>query len=109
MKNNKIVVGVVFALVFVFYYIVYYNRPDTEMIKAINSPIELKVRESVTFIEEYAPEESFIRLKCVCEDPMIARIESNKVEVTGLSVGTTTINCSSGGKELATLEVIVTK
>lgn len=106
MKSNKIFLVVLFVIAMIIYYATYMNRPDPEVF-VMKPTVEVGVRKTVQFVEEFSPEESLIKVKCTCENPLIASIENNRISVTGKFRGTTTITCSFGQKEFGTVEVTV--
>ena len=106
MKNNKVLLVVLFALAMVVYYATYLNCPDPEVF-VVKPTVEVGVRKTVRFVEEYSPEKSLIKVKCSCENPLIASVESDRISVTGKFRGTTTMTCTFNGKELGTVEITV--
>lgn len=109
MSKNIKIVSIIFIVVLVLYYIVYMNQPDPEVFTVVSSPIEMKLKETVNFVEEVSPKTSLIRVQCVCEDTNVAKIGDSRTEVSAISEGTTTLTCHDSSKELAKIEIIVTK
>lgn len=106
MKNNKIFLGILLVIVMVIYYITYFNRPDPEVF-IVKPSVEVGVRKIATFVEEYSPKESLIKVKCTCENPLIASVNADRISITGKYRGTTLMTCTFEGKELGTVEITV--
>lgn len=106
MKGNKLFLVIVLAIAMVIYFIAFATRPAPEVF-IVKPTVEVGVRKTVSFVEEYSPKESLLRIKCTCENPLIASIAADRISVTGKFRGTTTITCSTEGKELGTVEVTV--
>lgn len=106
MKNNKIFLAVLFVIAMLVYYIVYMNRPDPEVF-TMKPSVELKLRNSVRFVEKIEPEDSAIKVQCTSENPLIATVTADHLSVTGKGRGTTNITCTFNDKEFGTVEVTV--
>ena len=86
---------------------IYVSAPIPTVFKVTGSPLKIKVGTKVKFLQEYYPDESFLTFKCTCEDESIAKVDDDKEIVTGISKGTSVIECEARGTHLATIEVIV--
>lgn len=106
MKNNKVFLIIFFVLAMVIYYAAYFNRPDPEVF-IVKPAVEVGVRKTATFVEEYSPKESLIKVKCTCENPLIASVATDRISVVGKFRGTTLMTCTFEGKELGTVEITV--
>lgn len=106
MKNNKIFLAVLFVIAMLVYYVVYMNRPDPEVF-TMKSSVEVKLRQSVRFVEEFGPEGSPIKVQCTSENPLVATVATDHLSVTGKGRGTTNITCKFNDKEFGTVEVTV--
>lgn len=106
MKNNKIILAILFVIAMFVYYVIYAGRPDPEVF-VMKPSIEVGVRKVGYFVEEYSPKESLIKVKCSCENPLIASVNADHISVTGKYRGTTLLTCTFNGKELGTTEITV--
>lgn len=106
MKNNKIILVILFVIAMLVYYVVYAGRPDPEVF-VMKPTVEVGVRKIEYFVEEYSPKESLIKVKCTCENPLIASVNADRISVTGKFRGTTLMTCTFGEKEFGTVEITV--
>ena len=106
MKSNKIVLAILFVVALITYYISYAGRPDPEVF-VVKPTVEVGVRKIAYFVEEYSPKESLIKVKCTCENPLIASVNADRISITGKFRGTTLMTCTFEEKVLGTVQITV--
>ena len=105
MKKIGIVLGILF-IVGIIYLMLDTPIPTTFVVE--DSPLEINVNQEKQFVDldQLYPDESYNSFKCVCEDENVAQV-IDKINVKGISQGTTKITCSAKKQELATIEIVV--